>query len=323
MKSAGIYVIKNLKDNKVYIGQSRDVERRIYDHKRCLKKKTHYNKYLQRAYDKHGENNFEFSVLCYCEPSELDEKEKCFISEYQSTNPLYGYNLEGGGNFGKEVSEAVREAKRGAKNPMYGKKISEAHKQALRIKNRANSKLFDEKQVADIKRRLAEGERVGAISDSLGVKIATISKIAHLKNWQWVAPEYNEAILNRDKTRVDKIKELEKAGVPRVQIAKMLNCSSITIQNLLGNKKDELKARDRLIIEDFKRGLSKKEIMQKYEISSCVYVRVTSEAFNEKKAQTKQKAIEMRKQGMKVKEIAEILGLHRTTVTEYTLNQSS
>ena len=63
--------------------------------------------------------------------------------------------------------------------------------------------------------------------------------------------------------------------------------------------------------------MSKKDIMNKYGISNTTYIRYTSEAYNERKQETIKKVIEMRKSGMMVKDIAEKLHLHRTTVTEY------
>lgn len=94
----GIYKIENLINHKVYIGQSIDIYTRWFTHKEKLRKGTGHNKYLQSAYNKYGEENFEYSIICRCSKEELDEKEIYYISLYNSTDKRYGYNFERGGN---------------------------------------------------------------------------------------------------------------------------------------------------------------------------------------------------------------------------------
>jgi len=79
MKISGIYAIKNLVNGKTYVGQTVDLNRRLYDHKRCLKKDMHHNIYLQREYNKYGFEKFEFTTLEQCDVELLDEKEIYWI----------------------------------------------------------------------------------------------------------------------------------------------------------------------------------------------------------------------------------------------------
>ena len=58
----GIYMIENLINHKVYIGQSQDIERRHKDHIRHLKHGNHDNSHLQNAWNKYGADNFRFVV---------------------------------------------------------------------------------------------------------------------------------------------------------------------------------------------------------------------------------------------------------------------
>ena len=96
-KIIGIYKIKCLKNNKVYIGQSVNIMQRWYVHKTKLRANKHDNIYLQNAWNKYGERNFEFSIIERCKKEELDSKEEYYIKYYNSFNTDYGFNMTLGG----------------------------------------------------------------------------------------------------------------------------------------------------------------------------------------------------------------------------------
>ena len=81
MKRSGVYQIKCTENEKIYIGQTIDLDRRLYDHLWNLRRGTHHNHYLQRAFDKYGEKRFEFSVLQECSIDDLDKVEKEWIAK--------------------------------------------------------------------------------------------------------------------------------------------------------------------------------------------------------------------------------------------------
>ena len=93
----GIYKITNLKNNKVYIGESLDIKKRWGTHKQHLTKRVHDNKYLQHSWDKYGEKYFYFEVLeemnTTVTKKELKLKELFYIKEYQSYLKSKGYNI--------------------------------------------------------------------------------------------------------------------------------------------------------------------------------------------------------------------------------------
>lgn len=95
----GIYMIQNMCNNKVYIGQSIDIERRWNDHKYKLNNNKHENLHLQDSFNKYGESNFVFSILCECETDQLNDLEIYYIDKYKSYNSKYGYNLTFGGDY--------------------------------------------------------------------------------------------------------------------------------------------------------------------------------------------------------------------------------
>lgn len=59
-ESRGIYLIRNIENNKFYIGSSIDIESRWNDHRFNLRHNKHVNQYLQNTYNKHGLAKLEF-----------------------------------------------------------------------------------------------------------------------------------------------------------------------------------------------------------------------------------------------------------------------
>ncbi len=47
----GIYKIENILDNKIYVGSSIDISKRLMKHKYHLRGDYHNNNYLQNAYN--------------------------------------------------------------------------------------------------------------------------------------------------------------------------------------------------------------------------------------------------------------------------------
>lgn len=94
----GIYKITNLINGHQYIGQSINIGRRWKEH-RCTAASGLYNEYpLYRAILKYGIENFEFSVIEECSKEELNEKERYWISYYDSYNNGYNQTTGGDGN---------------------------------------------------------------------------------------------------------------------------------------------------------------------------------------------------------------------------------
>lgn len=117
-KRCGIYCIENIITNKKYIGQSVNIKDRWYKHKNALCKNIHDNDYLQKAWNKYGEDNFKFYILEECNQSELDNREIYYINSYNTLNYNYGYNLKEGGQCGS-ISEYGNNKKRDTLKKTY------------------------------------------------------------------------------------------------------------------------------------------------------------------------------------------------------------
>jgi group I intron endonuclease len=91
--SCGIYKIVNIKNNKIYVGSSINLNSREYKHFWMLKKNIHDNNYLQHSYNKYGKDFFCFDIVEFCLPEELIVKENFYIKKYKSNDLCFGYNL--------------------------------------------------------------------------------------------------------------------------------------------------------------------------------------------------------------------------------------
>lgn len=94
-KISGIYKIENIVNGKLYIGSSIDIYKRWKEHKTELENKCHHSIHLQRAWDKHGEENFKFEILEVFngEREKLFELEKYYLDTYKCCDFTNGYNI--------------------------------------------------------------------------------------------------------------------------------------------------------------------------------------------------------------------------------------
>lgn len=120
-QGAGIYMIENTKNGKVYIGQTKKLNRRKNYHFRELKRENHRNPYLQRSFNSYGREAFRFVVLENCDDSDnLTDKEQKWIDRFDSLNKEKGYNLsdpEDPTELKEETLERMSESMRGMRNP--------------------------------------------------------------------------------------------------------------------------------------------------------------------------------------------------------------
>jgi group I intron endonuclease len=151
-KISGIYKIVNTVNGKYYIGSSSDifttnVHGRLYRHKRNLKQNIHHNDHLQRAWNKYGENAFDFIVV-----KEVEEKDLLLVEqEYldiakKEQNKCYNLIFKAGGGppteYVKEkISKTIR-AKNwvGENSPNFGMRRSEETKKKISESTRGINK---------------------------------------------------------------------------------------------------------------------------------------------------------------------------------------
>jgi|APGre2960657373_1045057.scaffolds.fasta_scaffold46496_1 group I intron endonuclease len=92
-KVIGVYRIKNTVNGKLYIGSSVNCKRRIVQHKNALRNGRHHSRYLQREWNKSGEDTFAFDIIETCASEHVRAVEQVFIEYFESANAQHGYNM--------------------------------------------------------------------------------------------------------------------------------------------------------------------------------------------------------------------------------------
>ncbi len=108
--NAGIYVIWSSFNNRVYIGSTKNLNCRWTHHKHKLRDGTHHNVFLQRTFNKYGENIFEFGILERGIPTKkLIQRENWWIDVFKKSRfVLYNLKKAEFGNGGVERPEKWR-----------------------------------------------------------------------------------------------------------------------------------------------------------------------------------------------------------------------
>lgn len=165
---SGIYMIKNLINNHIYIGSAVNLYNRETRHINKLESQKHENSYLQRAWNKYGEDSFIFIVLEYVS----DIKDLIIIEQYYIDwlQPEYNICKSASSTLGRKFSE---ETKRKISESHKGKKLSEEHK------NRIKQNRKDYHHSDSIKEKMSEFR----MNKSFGSKLSSLS-VKWIKYWK-------------------------------------------------------------------------------------------------------------------------------------------
>jgi len=134
-----IYKIINKIDGKFYIGSTCSIKRRFREHKLHLRKNKHHSIYLQRAWNKYGEVNFDFKVIMECCKKDIMVYEQNFLDILRPFDHQIGYNMNHIVDSRKdrkmslEARKKMSIAKRGKPSPKKGMKATEETKRKLSI----------------------------------------------------------------------------------------------------------------------------------------------------------------------------------------------
>lgn len=120
MKEPVIYKIRNVVNNKFYVGSTTDTRERFRTHRSRLRKGVHHCRHLQASWNKYGEDCFKFEVQEVIEDvSKLWEAEERWLAEHFGARycynagrspdaPMRGRTGEASPNFGRTWSDGMR-----------------------------------------------------------------------------------------------------------------------------------------------------------------------------------------------------------------------
>ena len=163
----GIYALYWEEQDLIYIGQSKEIERRLRDHLKQLRDNNHYNYKVQGTFNTYGKPDC--IVIEKCSILELDLKEIQWIKEFSATLNI----LPGGFGTGKDT-------KHGAS------KFSK-----LEILNAVSVLILN------------PNKELKEISDITGMSTSVLSTIANLNKHTWLESELDPGTLEKLKASTE------------------------------------------------------------------------------------------------------------------------
>jgi group I intron endonuclease len=115
MKS-GIYFILCIPANKIYIGSSKNITGRLYNHKLRLQKGTHANSHLLNAWKKYGGDSFLFKKWEeWPDDDTLRKRELFWMKKWNCFNNEKGFNIVDPTNNTRTTKRVINPSIRGTK----------------------------------------------------------------------------------------------------------------------------------------------------------------------------------------------------------------
>jgi len=135
---SGIYKIVNIINGKYYVGSSKNIKNRWKRHNKDLNKGCHRNNYLQRAWNKYGERNFEFVIVEVVNLNKLDEIEQKYLDVGKSekdkiyNNSFLANRIEMNDEIKNKLSILAKKRFLENGSPIKGRPISKERKELLK-----------------------------------------------------------------------------------------------------------------------------------------------------------------------------------------------
>lgn len=93
-KGTGVYIIRHKESGKVYVGSAAvSFRHRWRIHRKQLRENRHHCDYLQHAWNKYGEEAFEFLIIATCAPEWCLTVEQIHMLRLKANDAEFGYNF--------------------------------------------------------------------------------------------------------------------------------------------------------------------------------------------------------------------------------------
>lgn len=166
MNTSGIYKIVNILTKKFYIGSAKNIKRRWSYHKSSLIKNLHSNNHLQKAWNKYGEENFEFEIIeeCSSEKDILLSREQFYID---TLKPEYNILRIAGSNQGRIYGEETRIKQRSKR---YTKESKLLISESLKLQHKEGKREWVYKKISQSKLGRTKENDKGRLITSIKMK---------------------------------------------------------------------------------------------------------------------------------------------------------
>lgn len=144
----------------MYIGSTKNFQERWAQHKRLLQRGLHSNRHLQNAWNKDGEDLFEFSEVEYVD-KDWEIREQYYTDLW---NPEYAIQKECvTSSLGivrtEEQKKKISNSLMGENNPNYGKRFSEEHKRRMSEALVGNKNALGCRRSEETRRKMSKAQR--------------------------------------------------------------------------------------------------------------------------------------------------------------------
>tara|TARA_R110000824_G_scaffold387512_1_gene582847 strand:- start:279 stop:854 length:576 start_codon:yes stop_codon:yes gene_type:complete len=185
-KVCGVYQIRNLVNNKRYVGSAagkKGLIGRWNNHRSCLIRRTHHNQHLQASWDKHGSDAFVFEVLAICESDECLPLEQKLLDSGKFEYNIFTHVVDSRGyRHTTETREKISASHVGREFSVASrKKMSEAK----RYGENSNAKIKPD-DVIEIRRLLKLDVTQADIASQFGVSRYVITDIKRGRTWGYI-----------------------------------------------------------------------------------------------------------------------------------------
>lgn len=241
--TAGIYQIRNVINNNIYIGQTSNLNDRRWNHFSKLRNKKHHTPHLQSAFNKYGEENFVFEPIVKCETHELDRLEQELINRL---NPAYNsikIVLPGhprGFKHSEETKRKLSNANKGRKPTLFCiERAREAHiGKPISAERKSRMKLFSVGHKINLGRILTEEHKrkigVAQIGKIVSEEVKRRIGIKNTGKSGLRGEENGNSKLNKED--VLNIRQMFLETGDRNKIAEKYNISATLVSNIVKRK---------------------------------------------------------------------------------------
>lgn len=243
----GIYQIKNISNNCVYVGQTKaSFQKRFWQHNNLLSQNRHFNKQLQYTWNIYGSESFVFEVLYVCnDDDDVDALEEQYILD--ARNRTMCFNILNGSSFkNSNVGELNRRR-------LLGTQLSEQTKQKMsktrtgKRQYKKRDRLTDE-QAIHVKQLLIDGYSSKEIMNLTGIEYKVINNIIscdayktlYVDGWDKYREKHDTDVKKKkaitQKLHSDIVELFVKYQMPKSKIADYLSVSWHTVDDHLKNE---------------------------------------------------------------------------------------